>query len=331
MSEAASHKPVETEPNTPYPPKFQPDDRSDTQSRIGYRSILSLVLYFGVGYLLLRQIELLVVIIAIIALHEMGHFLAMKHYDYSDVSFFFIPFFGAFVSGKKREISQKQSAAILFAGPLPGILIGMALLVVDNLTGGMHWGQLSLRFVALLFILLNSGNLLPVYPLDGGQLLNRVYLDEEGWLSNLFLLVSSAFVIWLAVRTRIYLLLLLPAWLLVRFYANRQYLILEKKITALGINLDISYEDLPDEDYWKIRKVLIENKASFLGVDGGPPYIYDEKEEKISAEVETMLQRNLVQDITILEKLVLAVCWIAALVVPLLLLKEYSLLPNILR
>jgi hypothetical protein len=67
---------------------------------------------------------MLLLITAIVGFHEMGHFIAMKAFRYKDLGIFFIPLLGAYVSGSKREVSQKESAIILLAGPLPGIVLG---------------------------------------------------------------------------------------------------------------------------------------------------------------------------------------------------------------
>ena len=74
-------------------------------------------------------------------IHELGHFFAMKYFHYKDLGIFFIPLLGAYVSGSKREVSQKQSAIILLAGPLPGIIIGIALYLIDQNGPGYYLGE----------------------------------------------------------------------------------------------------------------------------------------------------------------------------------------------
>ena len=297
-----------------YPPKYQAEAPVASSSLL--RSITSLFIYLGLGYVLTRRIDILVVIIVIIIFHELGHFLAMKYYRYADVSIFFIPLLGALVSGSKREVSQRQNAVILLAGPLPGILLGLALYFIDKNAGGIHWGNISLNFISLLFIWLNIINLLPVYPLDGGQLLNRVFLDEEGFASNIFLTISAVAVVWLSVHTKFYILLIIPAMLIFRFLSSRKYLNLEKKLLEAGINLDQAYEELSDEDYWKIRKMIVQHNPTFSKVNPGPPYFYDSEEERLRQEVEDALQRNLLIDITIREKIIVFLIWAFAVASP---------------
>src|SRR4051812_45770109 len=107
-----------------YPAKYEkPAERSN----VWLRSFTSLAFYLAFGYFVFKRWEALLLITAIVMIHELGHFFAMKYFRYNELGIFFIPLLGAYVSGRKREVSQKQSAVILLAGPLPGIIIGMIL------------------------------------------------------------------------------------------------------------------------------------------------------------------------------------------------------------
>src|ERR1700733_14591169 len=92
-----------------YPPKFEKPARSPN---VWIRSVISLALYLLLGYYFFPSYDILLLITAIVVFHEMGHFLAMKYFRYNDLGIFFIPLLGAYVSGTKREVSQKQSAVI---------------------------------------------------------------------------------------------------------------------------------------------------------------------------------------------------------------------------
>src|SRR5690606_24108080 len=124
--------------------------------------------------------------------------------------------------------------------PLPGIFLG---LLLQWLTKGEshYWGEIPVELVIQLLIWGNLLNLLPVYPLDGGQLLNRVYLDEEGRMSSLFMTLSALFITGLAFKTGIYLLLIFPALFIYRLIASRSNQRLEKEMEEAGLPLDHSY------------------------------------------------------------------------------------------
>ncbi|MEO7982852.1 MAG: site-2 protease family protein, partial [Bacteroidota bacterium] len=177
------------------PPKFE---RQEQSSNIWLRSFLSLAAYLVLGYYIFPSYKILLLITVIVMIHEFGHFFAMKFFHYKDLGIFFIPLLGAYVSGSKREVSQKESAIILLAGPLPGIIIGIVIYLIYDADPLLSFAGLSYYTISLSFILLNLINLLPVYPLDGGQLLNRVFLDEESWVSKIFVFLSIGFLVWFA-------------------------------------------------------------------------------------------------------------------------------------
>ena len=80
--------------------------------------------------------------------------------------------------------------------------------------------------------------------------------------------------------------------------------------------MDKSYEDLPDEDYWKIRNILIEEHPAFNDVALAPPYEYTHKEEKIMTAIQHMLHRHLIQDVSVIGKIFILIIWIAAITSP---------------
>ena len=306
----------------PYPPKYQKEEQP---ANIWLRSLTSLALYLILGYYIFPSYIMLLLITAIVIFHELGHFFAMKYYRYNDLGIFFIPLLGAYVSGTKREVSQKQSAIIILAGPLPGIILGIIFHLVDqNNVDGYYPFDISLSRIALLLILLNLINLLPIYPLDGGQLLNRVFLDEDSILSKVFIFLSAGLMCWIAWELNFYVLFIFPALILLRLRPDRNLDRTEKRIEKEGINADTSYEDLPNEDYWKIRNILIEEHPSFREIQPAPPYEYSPREEKIMLTIQSLLHRHIIQDISLVGKIAIFLLWIAALAAPWLLKMDMS-------
>ncbi|MEO7924253.1 MAG: site-2 protease family protein [Chitinophagaceae bacterium] len=313
-----------------YPPKFE---RNEQTTNVWLKSITSLALYLALGYLVFKRWEALLLITAIVMIHELGHFFAMKYFKYNDLGIFFIPLLGAYVSGRKREVSQKQSAVILLAGPLPGIIIGSILHLLWLNDPSLSFAGISFSRIALLFIILNLINLFPVYPLDGGQLLNRVFLDEESWLSKLFILLSAGFMCWFAWSLysssgqALYLtLFLFPLMMLLRLQSDSKFKAVERRIEEENINADLSYEDLPDEDYWKIRNILIKEHPAFRDIEPAPPYEYSPREEKVMTTIQSLLHRHLLQDMSIVGKIFVFLVWLAAIASPWLLKVDVSFL-----
>ena len=58
---------------------------------------------------------------AVLFIHESGHWLGMKVFGYRDLKMFFIPFFGAAVTGKQRKAASGAAGAVIaLLGPAPG-------------------------------------------------------------------------------------------------------------------------------------------------------------------------------------------------------------------
>ncbi len=305
-----------------YPPKYK---KQEQPTNVWLRSITSLALYLILGYYIFPSYKILLLITAIVIIHEMGHFLAMKYYRYSELGIFFIPLLGAYVSGTKREVSQIQSAVILLAGPLPGIILGIIFYFIDtNHSTGYYPFDISLSQIAVWFIILNLINLLPIYPLDGGQLLNRVFLDEESIISKLFIFLSAALMCWVAWKLNFYILLIFPAMMLLRLRSDKKMDHAEKRIEQEGINADTSYEEMPDQDYWKMRNILIEEHPSFKDIPKAPPYEYSNREEKVMTTIQSLLHRHVIQDLSIAGKVFIFLIWVAALAAPWLLEMDMS-------
>lgn len=312
-----------------YPPKFEKEDKAAT---IWMRSIVSLAAYLILGYYIFPSYKMLLLITAIVMIHELGHFFAMKFYRYNELGIFFIPLLGAYVSGTKREVSQKQSAVILLAGPLPGIIIGTIFYLVDQNFPYKYLFDISYSTIGMLFIFLNLINLLPVYPLDGGQLLNRIFLDEESIISKIFIGLSIGALAFFAWRMYAntgssfsFILLLFPIMMLLRLFGENKLSSIEKRIELEGINTDLEYDELPAADYWKIRNIIIEEHPQFNDVSPSPPFKYDAKEERIMTTVQSLLHRHLIQDVSVAGKIFIFLIWMAAIASPWLLNMEMGM------
>jgi Zn-dependent protease len=107
---------------------------------------------FGVGF------------VALLFVHEMGHFIQMRREGVRPNWMVFIPFMGAAVGARSLGGSALAEARVGLAGPVLGTLACVAVAAVGLATGEHFW--LALAFTGFL---LNLFNLLPVVPLDGGR------------------------------------------------------------------------------------------------------------------------------------------------------------------
>ena len=303
----------ETIPETIYPPKPGLEE-SKNKINVWIRSLSSLALYFIIGYFFFNKDWLLVLVLTgVVVFHELGHFLAMKLYNYTDLGIFFIPLLGAYASGTKREVSQTQSAIIILAGPVPGIITGVLIYFVS-----LQQDSLFLERMSWILVFLNLLNLFPVYPLDGGQLLNRLFLNESAIIGKIFIVLSSIVLAWFFYSIHFYPLLLFPLMTLMRLFSDIRHDKLINKIEAEGVDLNTSYEEISDEQYWKIRNAVIKHHPDFKDIPQAPPYQYADNEDKIITTMQGLLQRIIIIDLSVAGKILIIFIWLACFAAPVL-------------
>jgi Zn-dependent protease len=117
------------------------------------------------------QLKQSLIIMAVIFLHEVGHYLAMKIFGYRDLKIFFIPFFGAATTGQNWCVESWKRAVVDLAGPIPGIFLGTLLYIL-----AIQYPELSSTLKPYIFplILLNVFNLFPIAHLDGANFLAHI-------------------------------------------------------------------------------------------------------------------------------------------------------------
>ncbi|HSW05636.1 metalloprotease [Aquabacterium sp.] len=126
------------------------------------------------------DLSLVPALLSVLLFHELGHLAAMRWAGYRDLKVFFLPFIGAAVSGRHEHPTARQELVVLFAGPVPGLLLGIAglLWLPPDLPLSAWWHS-----CAVLAVTLNAFNLLPLHPLDGGKIFEILLLGRWPWLA----------------------------------------------------------------------------------------------------------------------------------------------------
>jgi Zn-dependent protease len=124
----------------------------------------------------------LITLLGVLFLHEAGHFMAMRLFGYQDTKMFFLPLFGAAVTGRKVDASLSEKVWVLLAGPLPGLILGCGLMAAVQI----HPAWQGLTQTAWMLITLNMLNLLPIYPLDGGKIAHHLLFSRYPWADVVF-------------------------------------------------------------------------------------------------------------------------------------------------
>ncbi len=151
---------------------------------------VSLLLFVGLG-MRNSPIEFTVMLIGVLLFHEVGHYVGMRIFGYRNVRMFFIPFFGAAVSGQRTDAKSYQEAIVTLLGPLPGLCLSVMLLGVTFVPGIGNEARRNLLWASALLGLINGFNLLPVFPLDGGRLLNQILFSRNRYLEGVFQVLAS--------------------------------------------------------------------------------------------------------------------------------------------
>jgi Zn-dependent protease len=102
--------------------------------------------------------------VALLFVHEMGHYIQMRREGVQPSWMLFVPFLGAAVGARSLGGSALAEARVGLAGPILGTLGSLATAGIYLATGDDFW-----RALAFVGFFLNLFNLLPVLPLDGGR------------------------------------------------------------------------------------------------------------------------------------------------------------------
>ena len=102
--------------------------------------------------------------VALLFIHEMGHYIQLRREGVRPSGMVFIPFLGAAVGARSLGGSALAEARVGLAGPILGTLATLALLPIAAATDDDFW-----RALAFTGFFLNLFNLAPVVPLDGGR------------------------------------------------------------------------------------------------------------------------------------------------------------------
>lgn len=269
----------------------------------------TIVLFIGTFLLVYPDdFRFVIFLIVVLLIHEFGHYIFMKKYDYENVRMLFIPLMGAFVQGRKDKYSQKQGFIVTALGPFPGIIIGSILLII-SVSYQSEW-MVEWSFI---FFFINILNLVPIDPLDGGQLFKLLINKKRDMFLMIFALISSLMLIGLG--------WLIDSWLMIAFGflmglrvrgMQRNYLI-RKKLETEGINYVITYEELSNRDYVLIKNILLEEIPALKKYQQLEGEVSD---DVMASHVNSVLLAPVSQDASLLFKIMIVISWMFLMFLP---------------
>lgn len=114
-----------------------------------------------------------IILLAVLTLHELGHIGSMALFGYRNFQVLFFPLFVDTTPQEKKSPRIWQRAFVYLMGPIPGIVIGLFLLGLSQ-----EYDSALLYEIAIVLLVVNYINLLPVAPLDGGHLIRFTVLER---------------------------------------------------------------------------------------------------------------------------------------------------------
>ncbi|PBQ34361.1 hypothetical protein CNR22_22145 [Sphingobacteriaceae bacterium] len=279
------------------------------------RSLISLFVYALLFYFIFNQnIVYIAAILLVIIVHEMGHFLFMKLFNYSNVKIFIVPLLGAFTSGKKQKVSQWQLTLIILGGPVSGIIIGS---VIFWLNKDLH--NETLTMLASCFLAINLLNCLPFHPLDGGRLVETLFFKENYIIRLVFGIISIIALTCIFIFTKSLLLVVIPVMIGLELFNESKHQKIREYLKQERINYYTDYENLPDKDYWLIRDCLIFSFPKKYSSIRAGHYEYSPIEPVIVQQITAVLQVNLKQDLNVFKRILVLLFYIFLFVGPIIL------------
>jgi len=276
-------------------------------------TVFSIALFVLVFIVVLGdELSFIIFILTVLLVHESGHFIAMKVFKYENVRMLFVPLMGAFVQGSKKIYSQKQSFLVTVAGPFPGILIGVILMWCGTVFHPIWMMELS-----GLFLMLNVINLLPLDPLDGGQMFKLFFRRNHELFLMIFAFISSIFMIGVGWMMSSSIIMVFGFFMAFRVRAMQKRYQMHKELKEVDVNYTTTYKLLSYGDFIKIKNVLIENTPTLR------QYIeqvsQDESGDVIANQVNNVLDVPLNRDASITFKISVLLLWVISFITPVLL------------
>lgn len=284
------------------------------------RLLISMVLFFVVFIILVPHNYLLAAeIMGILLVHEFGHLIMMKLFGYKALNMLFIPLLGAMVTGNKINVSQKQKVLISMMGPLPGIVLGCALFAWAVVAAP----DVYLIELALLLMCINMLNLIPLDPLDGGNIIESLFFPSNEQVKMYFTLFSSLTIIVIGVYLEFFPILIFGFLMAFKVRSYQKNKVIHDNLDELELNYRKEYSDLSDSEYWTMRRVFLDNNPKIKEIipEDGSAW---ENEKLLVEQVNQLLRYEVKRDLSLFQRLLFLAILIAGLVVPVLMVVRNS-------
>lgn len=160
---------------------------------------VSVMLFMLLGAII-WDVQFAVVILLVVLFHELGHFLAMRAFGFRNTHILALPLVGGVAMGHDANPNATRSAWMSLMGPLPGIVLGWSLLLANLFGMVPEWASEWVMSFAIVALLVNYLNVLPIPPLDGAHVVQSLLPRRWARLRTIFVAVAcvlGAIVAWM--------------------------------------------------------------------------------------------------------------------------------------
>jgi Zn-dependent protease len=292
-----------------YPPKPVIEEKNQNSLT---RSMLSLLLYALLFYFIFdANVAYIAAVLLVIVIHELGHFAFMRLFNYSNVKIYIVPLLGAFTSGIKQQISQKQLTLIILGGPVPGIILGCFLLWSNQ-----DLQNDTIKMLYQTFLVINLLNLLPFHPLDGGRLIETLFFKDNFVIRLAFGIVSIIGLLGFFLINQSPILLIVPVLIAFELYNENKFQKIRTYLQEEKIDYYVEYENISDKNYWLIRDcLLLSFPRKYKGIAPGN-YEYSIFESLLIQQTKSVLQPSLIFDLKIFGRILVMLFYVFILIAP---------------
>lgn len=142
--------------------------------------LIAVLLGLSLGNIILLLFWVAIVFVSVL-IHELGHAIAAEYYGRApQIELYSMG--GLTIPTRYSLLPYPKEIFISFAGPLAGFLLGGILFAITRLVGPIQNFYLNFFISQLLWVNIGWGivNLIPILPLDGGNIMRNLY----HWIRN---------------------------------------------------------------------------------------------------------------------------------------------------
>ncbi|MFK8044901.1 MAG: hypothetical protein AB8B72_05360 [Crocinitomicaceae bacterium] len=301
-----------------YPQKPSLQLRKKGSNRSKYFLIVAL-LFLLFSNLRTDNYWIVITFLGAVALHEFGHFIGMRLFRYQEPNFMFYAWIAEKSQRHLRPISQRNKILTLQLGPVPGIIIGSVLFLV-----GINFESEIIQVLSMIVIAVNLFSLLPIDPLDGGNIIRSLFFPKKQKPYMFFVLISSLVIIIIGFYTGFYLLMILGFFMGFKVRTIQKNMLIYDALENEDVNYNQSYKNLSDKDYWKMRSVFLDFNPKLESIIPSRFELW-ENEALLSNQIKQLLKADIKLDASPVLKLISFALYLACLLVPLyLMLSNYD-------